>query len=98
MVWYGTVYGTVYGAGMQWATVSMYFHMASGSVASHMQRQVVGAAEAARAQLAAERLDARVLPVVAGQLIGARESPDAALPGAYVRLLTCEWEEHKRRD
>lgn len=55
-----------------------------------MQRQVVGAAEAARAQLAAERLDARVLPVVAGQLIGTRESPDAALPGAYVRLLTCE--------
>lgn len=86
MVWYGMVWSMVWYACM----CMVHFHMASGSVASHVQREVIGAAEAARAQLAAERFDARVLPVVAGQLIGARESPDAALPGAYVWLLTCE--------
>lgn len=64
--------------------------MACGSVTSHVQRQVIGATEAAGAELAAKGLDARVLPVVAGQLVGAGEAPDAALPGAHVRLLTCE--------
>jgi len=58
-------------------------------VAAHVERQVVRAAEAPGAQLAPEGLHARVLPVVPGQLVGPGEAPDAALPRAHVRLLTC---------
>ena len=55
----------------------------------HVQRQVVGAREAAVAHAALEGLGPGVLAVVAGQLIRAREPPVAAFPGAFVRLLTC---------
>lgn len=56
-------------------------------VALHVQRQVVGAGEAAVAHHALERLGTRVLPVVAGQLIRPGKPPVAALPGALVGLL-----------
>lgn len=49
---------------------------------------MVGAGEAAVAHAALEWLGPRVLPVVAGQLVRAREPPVTALPGALVRLLT----------
>ena len=55
----------------------------------HVQRQVVGAGEAAVAHAALEGLGPRVLAVVAGQLVRAGEPPVAAFPGAFVRLLTC---------
>lgn len=55
----------------------------------HVERQVIGAAERAGAQFAPERLDAGVLPEVAGQLVGASEAPHAALPYADVRFFTC---------
>ena len=55
----------------------------------HVQRQVVGAREAAVAHAALEGLGPGVLAVVAGQLIRAREPPVAAFPGAFVWLLTC---------
>lgn len=58
-------------------------------VALHVQRQVVGAGEAAVAHPALERLGARVLPVVAGQLVRPGEPPVAAVPVALVGLLTC---------
>lgn len=54
----------------------------------HVERQVVGAGEAAVADGALEGLCPRVLPVVARQLVGAREPPVAALPRALVGLLT----------
>ena len=56
----------------------------------HVQGQVVGAREAAVAHPALERLGPGVLPVVAGQLVRAREPPVTALPGALVRLFTCD--------
>jgi hypothetical protein len=62
-------------------------------VALHVQREVVGAGEAALAHHALERLGARVLPVVAGQLIRPGKPPVAALPGALVGLLACDKEE-----
>lgn len=55
----------------------------------HVERQVVGAGEAAVADGALEGLCPRVLPVVARQLVGAREPPVAAFPRALVGLLTC---------
>ena len=58
-------------------------------VALEVEGEVVGAREAAIAVHALERLGARVLAVVARQLVGAREPPLAALPRALVRLLTC---------
>lgn len=61
-------------------------------VSLHVQRQVVGAGEAAVAHPALERLGTRVLPVVAGQLVRPRKPPVAALPGALVGLLTCKEE------
>ena len=54
-----------------------------------VQRQVVAAGEAAVAELALERLGARVLPVVTRQLIRPGEAPLAARPRALVRLLAC---------
>jgi len=50
---------------------------------------VVRAGKASVAVTALEGLGPRVLPVVSGQLVGAREPPLAALPGTPVRLLTC---------
>lgn len=55
---------------------------APSEVPLHVQGQVVRAREAAVAHPALERLGARVLPVVAGQLVGSREPPVAAVPGA----------------
>lgn len=50
---------------------------------------MVGAREAAVAHPALEGLGPGVLPVVAGQFVGAREPPVAAFPGALVGLFTC---------
>lgn len=61
-----------------------------------MQGQVVGAREGAVALGAAEGLDARVLAEVPSQLVGAGETPGAALPGAMVRLLACAGETEGR--
>lgn len=52
----------------------------------HVQREMIGATEGAGAQLTAERFDAGVLAKMTRQLIGAGESPDAALPDADVRF------------
>lgn len=54
----------------------------------HVERQVIGAGEAAVADDALEGLCPRVLPVVARQFIRAREPPVAAFPRALVGLLT----------
>lgn len=62
-------------------------------VALHVQREVVGAGEAAVAHHALERLGTRVLPVVAGQLVRPGKPPVAAVPGTLVGLLTCDKEE-----
>lgn len=51
---------------------------------------MIGATETPGAELTAKGLDARVFPVVAGQLVGSGEAPDAAFPGAHIRLLTCK--------
>lgn len=67
-------------ASSRWAQCSVL-------VALHVQRQVVGAGEAAVAHHALERLGTRVLPVVAGQLVRPGKPPVAALPGALVGLL-----------
>lgn len=53
-----------------------------------MQRQVVGAGEAAAARGALEGLHPGVFPEVASQLVGARKAPRASLPGAAVRFLS----------
>lgn len=60
-----------------------------------MQSQVVRARKAAVAVRATERLYARVLSEVPSQLIGASKLPGAALPGAFVRLLSCRGEERE---
>lgn len=54
----------------------------------HVQRQVVGAREAAVAHSALKGLGARVLAVMACELVGACEAPVAAFPRALVGLLT----------
>ena len=54
-----------------------------------VQGQVVRAGEAAVAVGALEGLDARVLPVMPGQLVRARKLPRTAIPRALVRFLTC---------
>lgn len=48
---------------------------------------MIGSAERAGAQFAPKRLDAGVLPEMAGQLVGTCEAPDAALPDADVGFL-----------
>lgn len=58
-------------------------------VSFHVQGQVVRSGKGARADGALEGLGARVLPVVARQLIWTGETPVAAVPRASVRLLTC---------
>ncbi|CAN7945211.1 unnamed protein product, partial [Ixodes pacificus] len=52
-----------------------------------MERQVVRPGEGPLAELALERLLARVLPEVARQLVGPGELPRAALPRAALGLL-----------
>ena len=54
----------------------------------HVECKVVRPGEAAVALSTLEGLDAGVLPEVARQLVGPREPPLAAVPGAPVRLLT----------
>lgn len=58
-------------------------------VALHVQRQVVGAREAAAAGDALEGFGSGVFPVVPGELVRSGEAPVAALPRAAVRLLAC---------
>lgn len=65
-------------------------------VSLHVQGKVVRSGEGAGADGALEGFGARVFPVVSGQLIGASETPVAAVPRAAVRLLTCR-EKKKRR-
>lgn len=55
-------------------------HCGGLRVALGVERQVVGAGEAALAVAAAERLRACVLTVVPRQLVGACESPFASFP------------------
>ena len=55
----------------------------------HVQRQVVGAREGTVAQVALEGPVARVLAVVARELVRSRELPAAAFPVAVVGLLAC---------
>ena len=55
-----------------------------------MQGEVIGAGEAALADLAAEGFSARVFPIVAGELIGSGETPLTLGPMAAVRFLTCQ--------
>lgn len=57
-------------------------------VSFHVQSEVVGSGEGARADGALEGFGARVLPEMARQLVGSGESPVAAVPRAPVRLLT----------
>ena len=52
-----------------------------------VEGEVVGARKAAVTMPALERLGPRVLAVVAGELVAAREAPLAPLPRATVRLL-----------
>lgn len=58
-------------------------------MALHVQRQVIGPGKAPVAVSALERFRARVLPVVARQLVAAGEAPLAALPRALVRFFAC---------
>ena len=58
-----------------------------------VEGEVVAAREPAAAVGTLEGLCAGVLPVVAGELVGAGEAPLASLPRARVRLLT--WERRK---
>lgn len=58
-------------------------------VSLHVEGEVVGPGEGARAHRALEGFGARVLPEVTRQLVGASEAPVAAVPRAPVRLLTC---------
>lgn len=91
------IYDVEVGVGVGVGVGIEYFHMASGSVSSHMQRQMIGATETSCAELTAKGLHARVFPVVAGQLVGAGKAPDAAFPGAHIRLLTCEWKSERAK-
>lgn len=64
-------------------------HVGALCVTFHVQRQVVGPGKAPVAVSALERFRARVLPVVARQLVAAGEAPLAALPRALVRFFAC---------
>ena len=55
----------------------------------HVQRQVIGAREAAFAHVTVERLGAGVFADVTREFVGAREPPHAAGEVAAVRLLAC---------
>jgi hypothetical protein len=60
-----------------------------------MEGEMVGAGEAPITVGAFEGFGSGVLPVVAGQLVGARKPPLTASPGTSVRLLTCNTPENK---
>ena len=60
----------------------------SSGVPAGVEGEVVAAREPATAVGALEGLCAGVLPVVAGEFVGAGEAPLAPLPRARVRLLT----------
>lgn len=72
----------------------MKFTLGRLSVALHVQGQVIRATEAPITVAALERLGPGVLAVVTGQLVGPREPPFAALPGALVWLFT--WKKKKQ--
>lgn len=74
----------------------MCVHAALVLVSLHVQGQVVRPGEGARAHGALEGLGARVLPVVARQLVRTCEAPVAALPRAPVGLLTWRRAEQSR--
>lgn len=57
-------------------------------VSLHVQGEVVGPGERARADAALEGFGARVFPVVTRQLVRTGEAPVAAVPRTPVRLLT----------
>ena len=57
------------------------------NVPSHVEREVIRTGKGTLAHLATERLHSRVLAVVAGEFVGAGESPLATLPVANVWLL-----------
>ncbi|KAF7270070.1 hypothetical protein GWI33_016928 [Rhynchophorus ferrugineus] len=59
----------------------------------HVQRQVIGPAEATFAVTALERFGAGVFAVVPGELVAARETPFASLPRAFVWFFT--WNQRK---
>jgi len=59
-----------------------------GHVPFHVKREMVGPGEAAFAHSTLERLGARVLPVVPGQLVGPGEPPLAIREMARVRFFT----------
>ncbi len=61
----------------------------------HVQCEVVRPGEGALTMLALEGLDPGVLPVVPGQLVGTGKAPLAALPGAAIRLLSCNKKREK---
>ena len=54
----------------------------------HVKCQMVRSGEAPIAVAAFERLEAGVLAMVSGQLIGPREPPLTTFPGTAVRLLS----------
>lgn len=63
--------------------------LALGLMPLHVERQVVRPGERPLAYSALEGLGARVLAVVAGQLVGPREAPLAFWPLAVIGLLSC---------
>lgn len=65
-------------------------------VSLHVQGEVVGSGEGARADGALEGFGARVLPEVTRQLVRTSETPVAAVPRAPVRLLACGTRERER--
>lgn len=67
-------------------------------VAFHVQGQVVRPGKAPVAVSALERFRARVLPVVARELVAAREAPLAALPRALVRFFAWKGKKKKKID
>ena len=71
-------------------TLYIYLYIYSSLVPLQVEGEMVGPGEAPITVGAFERFGSGVLPVVAGQLVGARESPLTASPGTAVRLLACK--------
>ena len=72
------------------STHTIYIYIYSSLVPLQVEGEMVGPGEAPITVGAFERFGSGVLPVVAGQLVGARESPLTASPGTAVRLLACK--------
>ena len=70
--------------------IYIYLYIYSSLVPLQVEGEMVGPGEAPITVGAFERFGSGVLPVVAGQLVGARESPLTASPGTAVRLLACK--------